>query len=78
MSSTTASRRTSAGSGWCRPSPTRTTSDASFAKDNARYRDTKLDAYRIMAASMTLNYAAMRFTQLVVMLAGAYFVLSGI
>src|SRR5215204_6532200 len=41
-----------------------------FAKDNARYRDTKLDAYRIMAASMTLNYASMRFTQLVVMIAG--------
>jgi ATP-binding cassette, subfamily B, bacterial len=48
-----------------------------FARDNARYRDTKLDAYRIMAASMTLNYASMRFTQLVVMLAGAYFVLDG-
>lgn len=48
-----------------------------FARDNARYRDTKLDAYRIMAASMTLNYASMRFTQLVVMLAGSYFVLHG-
>jgi len=48
-----------------------------FARDNARYRDTKLDAYRIMAASMTLNYASMRFTQLVVMLAGSYFVLQG-
>ncbi len=50
---------------------------ALFAKDNARYRDTKLDAYRIMAASMTLNYASMRFTQLVVMIAGAYFVIEG-
>lgn len=50
---------------------------ALFARDNARYRDTKLDAYRIMAASMTLNYASMRFTQLVVMLAGSYFVLHG-
>jgi ATP-binding cassette subfamily B protein len=48
-----------------------------FAKDNARYRETKLDAYRIMAASMTLNYASMRFTQLVVMIAGAYFVIEG-
>jgi ATP-binding cassette subfamily B protein len=48
-----------------------------FAKDNARYRDTKLDAYRIMAASMTLNYASMRFTQLVVMIAGAWFVIEG-
>ena len=51
---------------------------ALFARDNAKSRDTKLDAYRIMAASMTLNYATMRLTQLVVMLAGAYFVLSGI
>ena len=50
---------------------------ALFARDNARYRDTKLEAYRIMAASMTLNYASMRFTQLVVMLAGSYFVLQG-
>lgn len=50
---------------------------ALFERDNARYRDTKLDAYRIMAASMTLNYASMRFTQLVVMLAGAYFVIDG-
>ncbi len=50
---------------------------ALFARDNDRYRDTKLDAYRIMAASMTLNYASMRFTQLVVMLAGSYFVLHG-
>jgi len=50
---------------------------ALFARDNARYRHTKLDAYRIMAASMTLNYASMRLTQLVVMLAGSYFVLHG-
>ena len=48
-----------------------------FSVDNARYRATKLDAYRIMAASMTLNYASMRFTQLVVMIAGAYFVIEG-
>ncbi len=48
-----------------------------FSVDNDRYRATKLDAYRIMAASMTLNYASMRFTQLVVMIAGAYFVIEG-
>jgi ATP-binding cassette subfamily B protein len=48
-----------------------------FAKDNARYRDTKLEAYRLMAASMSLTYLSMRFTQLVVMLAGTYFVLHG-
>ncbi len=46
-----------------------------FAGDNARYRATKLEAYRIMAASMSLSYLSMRFTQLVVMLAGAYLVL---
>jgi ATP-binding cassette subfamily B protein len=48
-----------------------------FAKDNARYRATKLEAYRLMAASMSLTYLSMRFTQLVVMLAGTYFVLHG-
>ncbi len=48
-----------------------------FAGDNARYRATKLEAYRLMAASMSLSYLSMRFTQLVVMLAGAYFVLHG-
>src|SRR5918997_1702170 len=35
-----------------------------FAGDNARYRATKLEAYRIMAASMSLSYLSMRFTQL--------------
>jgi ATP-binding cassette subfamily B protein len=48
-----------------------------FAGDNARYRATKLEAYRIMAASMSLTYLSMRFTQLVVMLAGTWFVLHG-
>lgn len=48
-----------------------------FATDNARYRDTKLQAYRIMATSMSLSYFSMRFTQLVVMLAGSYLVLHG-
>ena len=48
-----------------------------FAADNARYRSTKLDAYRIMAASMSLNYLSMRLTQIVVMIAGSYFVLNG-
>jgi ATP-binding cassette subfamily B protein len=50
---------------------------ALFAGDNARYRATKLEAYRLMAASMSLSYLSMRFTQLVVMLAGAYLVLHG-
>jgi ATP-binding cassette subfamily B protein len=48
-----------------------------FAADNARYRATKLDAYRLMAASMSLSYLGMRATQLVVMIAGAYLVLRG-
>jgi ATP-binding cassette subfamily B protein len=48
-----------------------------FAQDNARYRDTKLAAYRIMAASLSLSYLGMRLTQMVVMVAGAWFVLRG-
>ncbi len=48
-----------------------------FARDNAGYRDTKLDAYRVMAASTSLSYLGMRVTQLVVMVAGAWFVLHG-
>ncbi|MXP63362.1 ABC transporter ATP-binding protein [Roseomonas sp. M0104] len=50
---------------------------ALFAQDNAQYRTTKLEAYRIMAASTSLNYLGMRLTQMVVMLAGSYFVLNG-
>jgi ATP-binding cassette subfamily B protein len=48
---------------------------ALFAVDNARYRTTKLQAYRIMAASTSLSYLGMRLTQVIVMIAGAYFVL---
>ena len=48
-----------------------------FARDNARYRETKLEAYKIMAASMSLNYLGMRLTQMIVMIAGSYFVLRG-
>ena len=48
-----------------------------FAEDNARYRRTKLDAYRIMAASTSLTYLSMRLTQMVVMVAGSWFVLHG-
>ena len=46
-----------------------------FARDNAGYRAAKLDAYRVMSASMSLSYLSMRFVQVVVMLAGTYFVL---
>ena len=48
-----------------------------FARANAGYRDTKLDAYRVMAASTSLSYLSMRVTQLVVMVAGSWFVLHG-
>ncbi|HWV24658.1 MAG TPA: ABC transporter ATP-binding protein [Thermomicrobiales bacterium] len=48
-----------------------------FATDNANYRLTKLKAYRYMAASMSLSYLSMRITQLVVMIAGTYYVIDG-
>lgn len=48
-----------------------------FAEDNDRYRKTKLDAYKIMAASTTLSYMSMRLILIVVMLTGAHFVLVG-
>ncbi|TNC60471.1 ABC transporter ATP-binding protein [Rubellimicrobium roseum] len=50
---------------------------ALFSRDNARYRRAKLDAYRIMAASTSINYMAMRGIQVVVMVAGAWFVIKG-
>ena len=48
-----------------------------FAQDNARYRGTKLEAYRNMAASTALSYLGMRATQVAVMIAGTWFVLRG-
>ncbi len=48
-----------------------------FARDNAAYRQTKLDAYRIMAASTSLSYMSLRLVQLVVLVAGSWFVLTG-
>jgi ATP-binding cassette subfamily B protein len=48
-----------------------------FEEDNQNYRRVKLDAYKLMAASSSLSYMSMRLTQMVVMIAGAYFVLSG-
>ncbi|CUA99085.1 ABC transporter ATP-binding protein [Pannonibacter indicus] len=50
---------------------------ALFADSNIRYRDTKLAAYKVMAASMSLSYLSMRFVQVVVMLAGSWFVVRG-
>src|SRR5690606_27951563 len=48
-----------------------------FAEDNGNYRKTKLEAYRFMAASASLNYFSMRFVQVIVMLVGAWFVTRG-
>ncbi|PZR00112.1 MAG: multidrug ABC transporter ATP-binding protein [Cereibacter sphaeroides] len=48
-----------------------------FARDNARYRETKLAAYKFMSISSTLNYMGMRAIQVMVMVAGAAFVLKG-
>jgi ATP-binding cassette subfamily B protein len=50
---------------------------ALFAKDNARYRNTKLAAYKLMAGSSALNYMGMRLIQVVVMVGGATYVLNG-
>lgn len=48
-----------------------------FAQNNRNYLLTKLEFYRTMAASMSLSYLSMRFVQVVVMLAGAWFVVRG-
>lgn len=48
-----------------------------FASENASYRQTKLEAYKLMAAHMSLGYIGMRFTQVVVMIAGTWFVIRG-
>lgn len=48
-----------------------------FAVNNSAYMRTKLDAYRTMTVSTVVNYLSMRFTQLVVMVAGSWFVLQG-
>ncbi|SHK18111.1 ATP-binding cassette, subfamily B [Roseomonas rosea] len=48
-----------------------------FARDNEGYRATKLQAYRLMAASTSLSYLSMRLTQMLVMVAGSWFVMRG-
>jgi ATP-binding cassette subfamily B protein len=48
-----------------------------FGEDNEKYRRVKLDAYRIMAISLTLNYLGMRAVQVIVMLAGSIFIVQG-
>ena len=48
---------------------------ALFARDNNKYRETKLDAYRLMSKSMSLSYMTMRLVQLFVMIFGSFLVL---
>ena len=48
-----------------------------FSFDNENYRRTKLRAYRIMTASMTLSYLSTRLIQLIIMLGGIWYVIEG-
>ncbi|PRY77770.1 ATP-binding cassette subfamily B protein [Yoonia maritima] len=48
-----------------------------FDSDNQRYRKTKLEAYRIIAALTALHYMGLRAVQVVVMVAGAGYVFQG-
>lgn len=48
-----------------------------FDSDNDQYRSAKLEGYRVMAASQALNYLGMRLVQVIIMVAGAWLVLSG-
>ncbi|ORE91294.1 ABC transporter ATP-binding protein [Aurantimonas sp. 22II-16-19i] len=48
-----------------------------FSANNAEYRRRKLDAYKIMSWSQSLNYFSMRLTQVIVMVAGTWFVIDG-
>ncbi|MCR6497767.1 ABC transporter ATP-binding protein/permease [Shinella sp. CPCC 101442] len=48
-----------------------------FAESNSNYLTTKMQAYKVMAASASLSYLSMRFVQVVVMLAGSWFVVHG-
>ncbi len=48
-----------------------------FAENNARFRLTKLLAYRIMSWSSGVSYLMTRLVMLFVMIAGAYFVFQG-
>ncbi|MBB2962350.1 ABC transporter ATP-binding protein [Methylobacterium sp. R2-1] len=50
---------------------------ALFASDNQKYRKTKLEAYRLMAGALSINYLGLRLVQIVVLLGGAAFVVRG-
>ncbi|WP_029010152.1 ABC transporter ATP-binding protein [Azospirillum halopraeferens] len=48
-----------------------------FAADNGRYKQAKLNGYRIMAMSLGMNYLGMRLVQVVILVAGTWFVHQG-
>ncbi|MDY7224394.1 ABC transporter ATP-binding protein [Halalkalibacterium halodurans] len=48
-----------------------------FAKNNQRYRKTKLASYKIMAQNVMANYVLMRSITLLTLLVGTWFVISG-
>jgi ATP-binding cassette subfamily B protein len=48
-----------------------------FALNNEGYRETKLSAYRYMTASIALSYLSTRLVQLVIMVAGTFYVVNG-
>lgn len=50
---------------------------AQFAKNNQRYRKTKLASYKIMAQNVMANYVLMRSITLLTLLVGTWFVISG-
>ena len=50
---------------------------ALFALDNDKYRLIKHQAYRIMAATLAINFLGMRIVQVAIMVAGTYFVTDG-
>ncbi|WP_410768492.1 ABC transporter ATP-binding protein [Fontibacillus sp. BL9] len=48
-----------------------------FNENNGNYRATKLQAYKIMAGSLSVNYMLMRLVSLFVMVCGTWFVIRG-
>jgi ATP-binding cassette subfamily B protein len=50
---------------------------ALFARDNDKYRDVKLEAYRIMAATLAINFLGMRIVQVLILVVGTYYVMTG-
>jgi ATP-binding cassette, subfamily B, bacterial len=48
-----------------------------FARSNENYKATKLNAYAYMTASIALSYLSTRLVQLVVLIAGTWFVVQG-